>query len=117
MYPSDSNSNCGGTASNITGLISAGTNITLSGNGTIGTPYVINSSGGAGSNYWIKSQGNVGIATYSPGNVGIGTVTTNNQLVIGSTGQTNFLSNGNLGVNVTTQAIPLQWVTVLDTVK
>ena len=32
--------------SNITGLVTAGTNITLSGGGTIGSPYVINASGG-----------------------------------------------------------------------
>lgn len=31
---------------NITGLVSAGTNITITGNGTPGNPYVINSSGG-----------------------------------------------------------------------
>lgn len=34
--------------SNITGLIEAGTNITISGNGITGDPYIINSSGGGG---------------------------------------------------------------------
>lgn len=34
--------------SNITGLISAGTNVTITGSGTSGSPYVINSTGGGG---------------------------------------------------------------------
>jgi hypothetical protein len=34
--------------SNITGLVTAGTNVTITGNGTSGSPYVINSSGGSG---------------------------------------------------------------------
>ena len=38
-----------GAASNITGLISAGTNVTITGTGTSGDPYVINASGGGGS--------------------------------------------------------------------
>lgn len=33
---------------NVTGLITAGTNVTLTGGGTSGSPYVVNSSGGAG---------------------------------------------------------------------
>lgn len=44
---------------NITGLISAGTNITLNGSGTSGSPYIINASGG----------GN-GLATTSPWTTG-----------------------------------------------
>lgn len=38
----------GGGISNITGLIQAGTNVTITGLGTIISPYVINSSGGGG---------------------------------------------------------------------
>jgi hypothetical protein len=38
----------GGGISNITGLITAGTNITITGLGTTTSPYIINSSGGAG---------------------------------------------------------------------
>lgn len=38
-----------GGLSNITGLIQAGTNITLTGSGTSGSPYVINASGGGSS--------------------------------------------------------------------
>lgn len=34
--------------SNITGLVTAGTNVTITGSGTSGSPYVINSSGGGG---------------------------------------------------------------------
>lgn len=34
---------------NITGLVTAGTNVTVTGTGTSGSPYVINSSGGGGS--------------------------------------------------------------------
>lgn len=35
--------------SNITGLVTAGTNVTITGSGTNGSPYVVNSSGGGGS--------------------------------------------------------------------
>jgi hypothetical protein len=38
----------GGGISNISGLISAGTNVTITGSGTSSDPYVINSSGGGG---------------------------------------------------------------------
>jgi hypothetical protein len=38
----------GAVADNITGLIEAGTNVTITGDGTTGNPYVINSSGGGG---------------------------------------------------------------------
>lgn len=40
--------NGAGFLTNITSLISAGTNITITGSGTSGSPYVINSSGGGG---------------------------------------------------------------------
>lgn len=43
----------GGAASNITGLISAGSNITITGTGTTEDPYVINSSGGSGTTKYI----------------------------------------------------------------
>jgi hypothetical protein len=38
-----------GSLQNITGLVTAGTNVTITGTGTSGDPYVVNSSGGAGS--------------------------------------------------------------------
>jgi hypothetical protein len=38
--------NGAGYITNITGLVTAGTNISITGNGTVGTPYVINSTGG-----------------------------------------------------------------------
>lgn len=43
----------GGAASNITGLISAGSNITITGTGTTEDPYVINSSGGGGTTKYV----------------------------------------------------------------
>lgn len=39
--------NPSGYISNVTGLITAGTNVTITGSGTSGSPYVINASGGA----------------------------------------------------------------------
>ena len=96
-----------GTASNITGLISAGTNITLSGNGTAGTPYVINSSGGGGSQSpWTGNINGAGYQLYSTGNIGIGSTnpgqaldvagniraTGTNQMIVGSD-NANYLSN------------------------
>ena len=41
--------NGSGYITNITGLIQAGTNVSITGSGTSGSPYVINSSGGGGS--------------------------------------------------------------------
>lgn len=42
---------------NITGLVSAGTNVTITGNGTIGSPYVVDAAGGGGggSNYYAHT--------------------------------------------------------------
>lgn len=56
-----------GTASNITGLIQQGTNVTITGTGTTGSPYVINSS--AGTTGW----GLTGNAGTTPGTNFIGT--------------------------------------------
>lgn len=41
--------------SNITGLITAGSNVTITGSGTSGSPYVINASGGGGGSYIFSS--------------------------------------------------------------
>lgn len=46
----------GGGISNITGLVLAGTNVTITGNGTQTSPYVINSTGG-GSSITLKTNG------------------------------------------------------------
>lgn len=47
-----------GKLSNITGLITQGSNVTITGSGTSGSPYVINSSGGGGSSdsSWISTE-------------------------------------------------------------
>lgn len=51
-------STIGATASDITGLISTGSNITITGTGTSADPYVINSTGGSGSTkYLIQGYG------------------------------------------------------------
>lgn len=50
--------NPSGYISNITGLVTQGTNVTITGAGTSGSPYVINSSGG-GTNFWTSSSGNI----------------------------------------------------------
>jgi hypothetical protein len=48
-----------GYLSNVTGLITQGTNITITGSGTSGSPYVINASSGGGLNYsQVKSISN-----------------------------------------------------------
>jgi len=54
----------------------------------------------AGANYWNLEAGNVGINTVGY-NVGIGTVTTNAQLTIGTKGQDNIDTNGNVGIGTT----------------
>jgi hypothetical protein len=43
--------NPAGYISNVTGLVTAGTNVTVSGSGTSGSPYVVNASGGGGSSF------------------------------------------------------------------
>lgn len=49
---------------NITGLVSAGTNVTLAGSGTSASPYVINASGGgAGSAAWGSISGSISSQT------------------------------------------------------
>lgn len=48
--------NGAGFITNITGLVTQGTNVTITGSGTSGSPYVINSSGGSGS---VTGAGNL----------------------------------------------------------
>lgn len=45
-----------GKLSNITGLVTPGTNVTVTGSGTSGSPYVINSSGGGGGSQSVTEQ-------------------------------------------------------------
>ncbi len=82
-------SGAGGGLSNITGLITEGTNVTITGTGTSGDPYVINSSGGgttvdnAGSGYrWVTTNGS-NIKTAFPGiNILIDSSTNTNGLTV-----------------------------------
>ena len=92
-----------GTASNITGLISAGTNITLSGNGTAGTPYVINSSGGGGSQSpWTGNINGAGYQLYSTGNIGIGSTNPGQALdVMGTIRTSSLIPTSPIGVGTT----------------
>lgn len=71
-----------GKLSNITGLVSAGTNVTITGSGTNVSPYVINSSGGGGS---IPPNVGSGLAVYSPQIPGLRRFTFTNGLVGDST--------------------------------
>lgn len=89
--------------SDITGLITAGTNVTITGSGTSGSPYVINSSGGGGGGISNTSpvntlpkttdgSGNLGasgIQSRSAGNLDLGlpstTGTDRNILAMGNT--------------------------------
>ena len=47
---------CAGNADSITGLVIAGTNVTITGSGTLADPYVINSSGGGGAVDSVNGQ-------------------------------------------------------------
>ena len=120
--PSDTNSNCGGTASNITGLISAGTNITLSGNGTIGTPYVINSSGGSasaagGTNAVQYNSGSSTFAgkeqtfSFNGTNVGIGTTNGTQPLDVRGTISATTFSGAGTGLTGTAASLTAGTVT------
>lgn len=68
---------------NITGLVTAGTNVTITGSGTSGSPYVINASGSTG-----------GISTTSPWNVG-------DLAFAASNGSVSTVATGTLTTNAT----------------
>jgi hypothetical protein len=77
--------------SNITGLVTAGTNVTITGSGTIADPYVVNSAGGGGGS-GSPGGANTQIQFNDVGSFnGESTFTydkTNNRVGIGSTGPT-----------------------------
>lgn len=59
--------------SNITGLITAGTNVTITGTGTSGSPYVINASGGGGGGSVDSVNGQTGIVVLDTDDISEGT--------------------------------------------
>lgn len=96
---------------NITGLVTQGTNVTITGAGTSGSPYVINATGGSGSSYPFPLAGNAtstltqfngGITAYATSTIGDGTqvggLTTNG----GATTTGNAYIAGSLAVGTTT---------------
>lgn len=88
-----------GLLTNITGLISQGTNVTITGSGTSGSPYVINASGGGG--------GSGTISTSSPLTAG---------LLVQSTGVNTIanIATSSLGLltNDVTEGTNLYWTNV-----
>lgn len=91
---------CVGAASSITGLISAGTNVTITGSGTGGSPYVINSSGGTGSPGGTSGQLQYnaagafgGVSTTTQGGTGVISVS-NSPVVIGASPSVISLTGG-----------------------
>lgn len=94
--------------SNITGLVTAGTNVTMSGSGTSASPYVINSSGGgatpAGSTGQIQFNNAGAFAASSnlfwdnsTNRLGIGNGSPTNSLTVGSTSTSWSTSMGMFG--------------------
>lgn len=60
---------------NITGLVTPGTNVTITGSGTSGSPYVINATGGSSFGYPFPSNATSTLLTFSGGITTGGTVT------------------------------------------
>jgi len=83
----------GGGISNITGLITAGTNVTITGSGTKTDPYVINSSGGGGGGT-VSQIDTTGPITGGPitttGTIGITQATTSTDGYLSSTDWNTF---------------------------
>lgn len=75
--------NPSGYISNITGLVTAGTNVTITGSGTSGSPYVINSSGGGSGS---------GLSTTTPWSPGQLSFVVNNSTVSGVSTTTHAFS-------------------------
>lgn len=59
VIDSTTNANALTLTPNITGLVTAGTNVTVTGSGTSGSPYVVNSSGGIDSVYKARNSDSV----------------------------------------------------------
>lgn len=116
--------NPSGYISNITGLVTPGTNVTISGSGTSGSPYVINSTGsGGGGTISTSSPLISGQAVYATGvstiaSVGTSTPTFSTGLTYSGT-PGNFIggSSGSLTVNTTQNISTLSNLTVAGFVQ
>lgn len=102
--------NGAGFLTNITGLVNAGSNITITGSGTSGSPYVVNASGG----------GTGTVTTFSSGNLSpLFTTTVSNpnttpalQFIL-----SNAAANSVLGNNTGSSAVPVYYVPNATTVN
>jgi lysophospholipase L1-like esterase len=103
--------NGAGFLTNITGLISAGTNVSITGSGTSGSPYVINSSGGGGGGT---------VTTFSAGNANplFTTSVTNPTTIPGlSFTLSNATANSVFGNNTGSSAAPVYYVPTITTLN
>ena len=101
--------NGAGFISNITGLISAGTNISITGSGTGISPYVINASGGTGT-----------VTTFSSGNLSplfTTSVTNPNTIPALAFSLSNAAANSVFGNNTGSSAAPVYYVPTLTTLN
>ena len=103
--------NGAGFLTNITSLISAGTNVTITGSGTSGSPYVINSSGGGGGG----TVTNFSAGTLSP----LFTTSVSNPTTIPGLSFTlsNATANSVFGNNTGSSAPPVYYVPTITTLN
>jgi hypothetical protein len=102
--------NGAGFLTNITSLISAGTNVTITGSGTSGSPYVINSSG----------SGSGTVTTFSSGNLSplfTTSVSNPNTIPALSFSLSNATANSVFGNNTGSSAAPVYYVPTIMTLN